>query len=190
MFLRLKNQTTYLVAEEDSLQADFQSLAIVRINPHMLALDLKPGRASPFGSATLGSVVMRVVAGIPVFSSIIPGETTDAVGKSDMELLHGAVQVALSQDPVVQHLGHAMGVDEILYGRTGLLWAILDIRKRTLEGSIRSALASVFEAVPKLVNVIIAAGKLGAEEYKKINGQAGALPLMWPWLDQYHSLGA
>lgn len=41
-----------------------------------------------------------------------------------------AIDFAIEQTRCVEARGHLMGVDEILYGRAGLLWALLDIAKR------------------------------------------------------------
>lgn len=85
--------------------------------------------------------------------------------------------------------GRNIGGDEVLYGRAGLLWAILNLREHVFDEKTREALQPVFKAVPELVDAIINAGKKTAHEFAKAVGTEQALPLMWMWMEQ-HYLGA
>jgi hypothetical protein len=168
MFLRLDRQSSYL-----ERYPDFQTLATKRINPRALKLELQPGRCSPLGSTSLGAAVMRMLS----------HTNTD----SDILDIREAVNEALHQDRVVSYRGHTMGGDEVLYGRAGLLWAVLNLRNHILDKDIEN---QAFGAVPKLVDAIMDAGKLGAEDYAEQHGESRALPLMWPWFDGYYGVGA
>ncbi len=112
------------------------------------------------------------------------------INKDDITALHNAVEVALLQDHVVVHQGHAMGGDEVLYGRAGLLWAVLNLQQHAFDENTSTALDPVFGAVPKLVAAIIDSGILGAQQYVKLHGGTNAMPLMWPWFDEYYGVGA
>jgi hypothetical protein len=189
-YLRLEYQSAYLRAEEDeSPLPDFRKLADARINPHQLDLDVQPGRPSPVGSAALGAAVMRIIGHSPV-SHLIPGvDSQKRLEKDDIEALHNIVQIALQQSHTVPFRGHSMGGDEVMTGRTGLLWAISNIQHHIVDDVTQRELDPIFEAVPKLVDAIMDAGRVGAEEYVAKNGDANALPLMWPWFDGHYGLG-
>ena len=189
MFLRLEYQASYLTSKDQFPLPNFRALANAKINSHVLELNLQPGRPSPLGSASLGAAVMRIVAECPISHSNA-GNVPSHIDKADIAALHEAVKLALHQSHVEIYRGHAMGGDEVLYGRAGLLWAILNIRNHIFDEETRTALYPIFKVVPKLVDAIMDAGKLGAQEYVKQHGEPGALPLMWPWFDQYYAVGA
>ena len=143
MYLRLKDQAAYLADEGESWLPDFQSLASKRTDQHGIKLDLQAGRPSPLGSASLGAAVMRILT----FVSNPHSNTEESFWKcieDDIAALQEAVQIALQQEPVVPYRGHLMGGDEVLYGRAGLLWAILNLRNHVSNAGARTALDPVF----------------------------------------------
>jgi hypothetical protein len=109
------------------------------------------------------------------------------IDKDDYGALREAIRLAIDQEHVVPYRGHAMGGDEVLYGRAGLLWAVLNIRNHPVDKETCDFLC---EAVPNLVDAIIDAGKIGAQEYVKLDGEPEAFPLMWKWFDEYYAVGA
>jgi hypothetical protein len=102
--------------------------------------------------------------------------------------LHNAIQMALEQGETFERNGRAMGVDEILHGRVGLLWSLIRIYGETNVSNKISNLLK--ESIPKITNVILEAGKVGAKKFIEHNGQNNSMPLMWSWIDHYYSLGA
>ncbi|KAK1141214.1 hypothetical protein N8T08_009253 [Aspergillus melleus] len=111
------------------------------------------------------------------------------VNADDIELLQDAVNVALQNGPIVPHGGRMMGGDEVLFGRAGLLWAILNIREHTFDEQTMAFLQPVFDAVPALIDAIVDAGRLGRKAYIDKHGSEGALPLMWTWMEGHYGLG-
>ncbi|PGG99902.1 hypothetical protein AJ79_08384 [Helicocarpus griseus UAMH5409] len=177
MFLRLEEQAGYIADKDDiqSLASEFHKGATSRINQTASGTShLRPGRLSPLGSATLGASVLRVLA-------TIAGSSRKTVSSSEVGDLQGAAELALQQ-------GTILGGDEPLYGRVGLLWAILYIRQLCLDDEENTVtLTPVFTMIPKIVTAIIDTGKVGASEYQNLHGQQGCLPLMWPWHDKYYA---
>lgn len=182
MFLRLEQQAMSLVGpgeSPDALVSEFESVANARINPHISAGNLRPGRLSPLGSPSLGACVIRLA----VASSQLMKDDSHVrhrVHARDIKILESAIETALGQS-------QSLGGDEPLYGRVGLLWAILNIRKSNYDPESGAALAPIFEAVPNLLDLIIQTGRLGARDYAKHHGEQYALPLMWPWHDKYYT---
>jgi len=102
--------------------------------------------------------------------------------------LHNAIQMALEQGETFEFNGHAMGVDEILHGRVGLLWSLIRIYgEKNVSDKISNLLK---DSIPKITNIILEAGKVGAKKFIEQNEQNNSMPLMWSWIDHYYSLGA
>ena len=189
-FLRLERQKESLVNDEhrDATNAshlpDFARLARERIIPPAAASDTRlpaPGRMSPIGSS-LGPLIVRILAACE--------DSKQPLSEDDISMLNSAVQRSLSHGHVVSSGDSIRGVDEVLYGRAGLLWAVLNIRSYTFDKALQTKLRPVFDAVPRLVDAIIDAGRRGARDFVKINGEKDAFPLMWPYKDERYSLGA
>jgi hypothetical protein len=170
---------------------NFGNIARARITPHEVELDLQSGRPSPLASAPLGVAVLRTVVALSSDDTRLHPLTED-----EFAALKVAIDAALHQSIAVIRHGHSMGGDEVLYGRAGLLWALLNVRKlsdaRRREGAVEfpGSLQSLLDAIPRLVNVILQAGKDGAKEFVSAHGEGDAYPLMWPWLDEYYGVGA
>lgn len=177
-FLRLDYQKAYLEDYDDAPLPDLRAGAIARINSDLSRLDLQPGRPSPLESTPLGATVLRVLAG--------------TWGEEDPDVISDAIDFAIEQPRCVEFRGHLMGTDEILYGRSGLLWALLEISKRcSTNQQTQNSFASVIQQIPRLVNVMLEAGKQGAEANRAKDTQSEDVwPLMWSWIDGWHSLGA
>lgn len=182
MFLRLDQQARVL-AEKDSPAPDYRKIANERILPHGPDLPLLPARLSPVGSSCpLSAVVLRVL------KAASDGDA--GVSKDDLRRLHDAVEMALSTPPAVSYSSRVMGTDEVLFGRAGLLWALINIRTRKFDKETSNALSPVLEAIPRLIDVIIDAGRHGSRNYSNQHGTKASLPLMWVWMEGYYGLGA
>ncbi|KAI9036857.1 lanthionine synthetase C family protein [Aspergillus affinis] len=179
-FLRLDRQRASLGVQDES-PTDFCGIAQERIPSQGPKVKLQPGRLSPVGSSSpLTAVVMRILTA---------GSYGHKVNVDDVELLQDAVNVALQNGPIVPHGGRMMGGDEVLFGRAGLLWAILNIREHDFDGQKTAYLQPVFDAVPSLIDAIVDAGRQGRKEHIEKHGSEGALPLMWTWMEGHYGLG-
>jgi hypothetical protein len=179
-FLRLGSQAPYLDDYDGAAPLpDLRAEATSWIDPNLSILDLQPGRPSPLESKSLGASVLRVLAG--------------TWGDGDPQLISDAIGFAVAQPRCVEFRDHLMGTDEVLYGRAGLLWALLEISKRcSTDHQTQTAFSLVRQQIPRLCKVMIEAGKQGAEEYRSKNSddEENVWPLMWSWIDGWHSLGA
>ncbi|KAK9243538.1 Lanthionine synthetase [Lipomyces tetrasporus] len=166
-------------------------LAYERIIPTPTDVHLLPGRMSPIGSS-LGPVFLRILA-VCEDHNLNLGRGL-SVSPEDASALNDAVQRSLQHGAVISFKGHSLGGDEVLYGRAGLLWALLTIQKHMYEEktekAVRGALRPALKAVPQLIDTIIAAGKQGSRKFIEKHGPSDAFPLMWPWIEDYYGLGA
>ena len=183
MALRLERQAPYLATDDmpkETFVSKVRGIAAPRINPHIQQVMLHSGRLSPLGSSSLGAVVVRTFAGVTALPSIDGGQ--HRIHNRDIATLQEAVSAALGQ-------GDLSGGDEVLYGRAGLLLALLNIRTLALEldKSEREPLLPLCEEIPKLIDVIIKAGKQGTRDYEDMHDSKDALPLMWPWHEKYYA---
>jgi hypothetical protein len=126
---------------------------------------------------------------------------------ADLVLLGDAVRMALGHGATGVYHGHELGADEVLFGRAGLLWTLLNIRRWEVEGEgvfeerQKLLLDGVLddEAVRKFVEVIVRAGQEGGAECQKILEKKGenlvadedgdVIPLMWVWMKGHYGLG-
>ncbi|PGH00150.1 hypothetical protein GX51_05963 [Blastomyces parvus] len=178
MFLRLQQQASYVEDGDEvpRLASEFYDMAYSRISYSVSETSqLRPGRLSPLGSSTLGASVLRV-------SAAFAGPTLQKASSLDINMLKSAIEFAIKQ-------GTAVGGDEALYGRAGLLLALLQIRQQCTDEENTAALTPVFTMIPRLVTIIMETGKVGATDYQNLYGGQDVLPLMWPWHDKYY-LGA
>jgi hypothetical protein len=189
MFLRLENQAAYITDSSESLPGpDFRRLANARIPRKLPKLSLQHGRLSPLYSPSLGAAVLRIMSAGSV-SLLGSGHPSAEPRTEDVVAIREAIETAMHQEPAITRNGHSMGVDEVLAGRAGLLAALVDLQRHVVNNEMRRTLQPVFEAIPKLANVITEAGVKGAENYVKVHGEKDAMPLMWPWIDNYYGLG-
>jgi hypothetical protein len=194
MFLRLEEQAHVLSdfnhsnGEFEPPLPDFRTLAMEYMTWHpVLKPKFQPGQSSPLCSPSIGASVVRILATTSESDSdILKSKNV----KPEIVTLHEASEIAISQDPVIVRNGHYMGGDEVLYGRAGLLWALCNIDRHNLDTGTAQALQPILGVESKLRDVIMDAGRRGSEEYARVHGKMEALPLMWPWLDDYYGLGA
>ncbi|KAK9310880.1 Lanthionine synthetase [Lipomyces starkeyi] len=166
-------------------------MACERIVPTPTDVNLLPGRMSPIGSS-LGPVFLRIFA-VCEDNNLNLGRGL-SVSPEDASALNNAVQQSLQHGAFISFKGHSLGGDEVLYGRAGLLWALLTIQKHMFEEktekAVRLALQPALKAIPQLIDNIIAAGRQGSRKFIEKHGPSDAFPLMWPWIEEYYGLGA
>jgi hypothetical protein len=104
--------------------------------------------------------------------------------------LQEAVNLALKNEAIVPHGEHRMGGDEVLYGRAGLLWLLLNVRAHRFSEETEASLAPVLDMVPRLIRVIIEAGREGSKNYAQKHGKKDAHPLMYAWMEGHYAFGA
>lgn len=149
---------------------------------------IKHGRFSPLDTAS-GPTLMYVLASLS-FPAVDFGHGVMA----ERDAWHAAIKTLRS----VRRLAvedEQPGGDEVLYGRAGLLWALVNLRvwmddnTGGIDGHRRDDLRKVVpESIKAIVEQIIINGKTGAMVYERgHNGQS--LPLMWEWHGKYY-LGA
>jgi hypothetical protein len=118
---------------------------------------------------------------------------TDAkpsLSQEDINCLDDATNLALKNGPLVSHDDRNMGGDEMLYGRAGLLWALLNVRAHQFDDETQKALSPVLNKIPELLRVIINAGRQGSKDYIQKNGGQDAHPLMYAWMEGHYCFGA
>ncbi|KAL4814652.1 hypothetical protein BDW67DRAFT_186454 [Aspergillus spinulosporus] len=187
-YLRLAQQKSVLEGTASSLP-DFFSLAGARIPSHVPDTPLRIGGLSPLASRSpIAAVVLKIL------HKCATGRVENISahgGTHDIECLRSAVHLALNHGSTAFYHGHDLGADEVLFGRAGLLWALLNIRAVTtdLPHAQKEIFQPVISPIPELVRLIIDAGREGAAKYKKSHGKTDALPLMWPWKPGYYGVG-
>jgi hypothetical protein len=117
-------------------------------------------------------------------------EAKPSLTPENITCLHDAVNLALNNEAIVPHGEHRMGGDEMLYGRAGLLWLLLNVRAHRFNDKTEAALASVLDMVPQLVRVIVEAGREGSKDYVQKHGKKEAHPLMYAWMEGHYGFGA
>ncbi|KAL4809862.1 hypothetical protein BDV18DRAFT_49900 [Aspergillus unguis] len=175
-YLRLAHQAPLLA----SPVPDFKSLASARIPNHGPDLPLHIGGLSPLPSKSpIAAVSLRILDAL--------SNSNAAGAEADISCLNDAIDLALSHGSTGFYHGHNLGADEVLFGRTGLLWSLVNIRAKATESS--SALEPILARIPALVRAIIESGREGVAEYIKEHGKEGALPLMWIWKPGGYGIG-
>ncbi|KAJ5672114.1 hypothetical protein N7507_001241 [Penicillium longicatenatum] len=187
-FLRLDYQSSVL-NEESSPQLDYRQLALERIPSEFPGLPLLSSRLSPAGSfSPLTGVTLRAFSELA--KTDWERESKPSISQQDIACLYDAANLALKNGPLVPHDGRNMGGDEMLYGRAGLLWVLLNMRAHQFNDETQKSLGPVFETIPRLVDVIIDSGRQGSKAYIEKNGAEGAHPLMYAWMEEHYCFGA
>lgn len=190
--LRLERQKSSILGQcEDVASVGFGKLALDLLFPTSPEITLSDGRNSPIGSG-LAPVLSRILAACED-QNLQLGRGL-AVSDKDVQILNQAVEDATQHGNVISFNGHNLGADELLFGRAGLLWAVLTIQRHCLEEQAKTTigprLEPILQHLPKLVDAILAAGKQGSQDFEKQHGRKAPLPLMWPWLDNHYALGS
>lgn len=184
MFLRLAHQAASLTNDDEKSVPDFRTAADERIPPEAQDQPVVPSRLSPLGSFTpFPAAVLHILAA---------ASANQPISKDDIRPFYEGVDLALKNSHIVTHDGINLGGDEILFGRSGLLYSILIIRSHNhrFDEETRKALDPLYEAIPKLVDSIVEGGKQGANDFSKQYGDEDKVPLMYMWMEGFYCLGA
>jgi hypothetical protein len=187
-FLRLDYQSSAL-ADFQVASPDYRHLALQRIPPDSPGTPLLASRLSPLGSSSpVTAILLRMLADLA--KKNWQDNSGVNMSEEDIACLRDAVHLALKNEPLVPHDGRKLGGDEMLYGRGGLLWVLLNVRAHKFDHETEKALSSVLETIPELIRVIIDSGKQGSTEYIEKHGDQGAQPLMYAWMENHYCFGA
>ncbi|KAJ5834482.1 hypothetical protein N7447_000508 [Penicillium robsamsonii] len=187
-FLRLDYQSLVL-EDHKAASIDYRRYALERIPSSLPDTPLLASRLSPAGSSSpMTAVTLRILG---TFAKNNWQDNVNVnITREDITYLHDAMQWALKNEPLVLHDGRKMGGDEMLFGRAGLLWALLNVRAHHFDQETQEAISPVLAAIPELIRMIIDAGRQGSQEYIKKNGAQHAHPLMYTWMEGYYCFGA
>jgi hypothetical protein len=130
------------------------------------------GKLSPIGSVTGAALVAA-------HHFLLSGGGDPEEWEKAMVTLGGAVTAACESDDI--------GGDEVLYGRAGLLWAVMNFQK--LGGRAEEAMNSWGPVIPTMVKKIIESGTKRTLQYMEETGDHNEGVLMWEWHDKMY-LGA
>ncbi|KAJ0414854.1 hypothetical protein BJY00DRAFT_18564 [Aspergillus carlsbadensis] len=200
-YLRLAQQSPSLTppSRRSNEAADFHSLAHSRIPDDPSGHGLAIGLLSPLASKSpLASATLRILYHLST------GTARDVLD-ADLVVLRDAVEMALGHGATGVYHGHELGADEVLFGRAGLLWMLLNVRRWEEQGEgvfdekQRAVLGGALgdDTVGRLVEVIVRAGREGGVECRKIlekkgeslTGDEEEMPLMWVWMKGHYGLG-
>lgn len=182
MYLRLALQSRALGLSDDSgerLPGYVQLHLPSEHHPHAS----RPGHVSPLDTH-VGPAVIELLRQIHFKASSM------SIWESCLKTLRQAVSVAISDD--------SLGGDDVLYGRAGLLWAMLALRNCFQEGKgdegHRSDILEIVndDFIRSMVVKTVDAGQRGADAFEheyphewhvllRHMGSTSSRPLMWPW---------
>lgn len=187
-FLRLDYQSAIL-ENKNSPSPDYRQHAFQRIPDGLPDFPLRADKLSPAGSfCPVTPVILRTLAATAKanwqFESIF------SLPREDIAVLRDAANQALKNGPILPQADDSVGGEDMLYGRAGLLWVFLNIRVHKFDDETQTSLAPVLETIPKLVRLIIDAGRHGSKEYTQKHGAQDAHPLMYPWKEGHYFFGA
>lgn len=155
---------------------------------------LENGRTSPLCIPDLGAAFLIVAL------HFLRARRQDSTKHSDVHsqlfqqaarLIGEAIDYALQQPSSAPFRGHEMGIDEVLYGRAGLLWAIIllqdcsAVAAATPDTELDHVLAGIHQRTPDLVQSIVDAGSAKSTD----DASMQATVLSWPWIGNFHGLG-
>ncbi|KAF2666782.1 hypothetical protein BT63DRAFT_427196 [Microthyrium microscopicum] len=191
-YIILKTRAPFLDTEpSNAITQQLDSFLAKLADVPEFPLALRPGRSSPIVDGPISALLVR----------FMQGKSLD----NDARALQDVVDHALKPERIVhvqqegQRRAHDKGVDEVLAGRCGFLWMLLQIV--SVNTSDSTSLASWSKAndevksvtigsVEKIYGVIIDSGIEGAKDFIKQHNSEDKMPLMWPWLNEYYGLGA
>lgn len=184
--LRLERQKSCL--QQPTVQDYFQ-IASDLIIPTPTKIELIDGRLSALAS-NVGPSFMRILAYCEQLN--LRPEANLPPDPEDFRIFNQAVERATLHGPVYTFKGFSLGGDELIFGRAGLLWALLTLKKHFTRASevLTTHISTALQSIPKLVDAIMAGGKQGSQNFIKSHGPENALPLMWQWMEGYYALGA
>ncbi|KAJ5959827.1 uncharacterized protein N7479_006977 [Penicillium vulpinum] len=138
-FLRLDYQSSVL-DDHRAASIDYRLYALQRIPSSLPDTPLLASRLSPIGSSSPVTAATLRILGIFAKNNSQDSPNVSIAGK-DIICLHDAMKCALTNEPLVIHEGRKMGGDEMLFGRAGLLWALLNIRAHHFDKETQAVLS-------------------------------------------------
>lgn len=183
-YLRLAQQTPSLEKSGESIP-NFYALSGARIPVDGPDLPLQLGGLSPLPSKSpVAAVAVRIL-------HKSASEIAETISDADIACLADAVKLSLSHGATGLYHGRDLGADEVLFGRSGLLWVLLNVRAKvdTFPPAQRGLLRPVLDSIPDLLRRIVDAGREGSAHYVKKHGEKDSLPLMWPWMPGHYGIG-
>jgi hypothetical protein len=146
---------------------------------------------SPFGSAVLELTrQLLLAAGTPKAMSLPLADLEDdrARWKGALDTLTVHVRASLDPDSVVE--------SEVLYGRAGLLWALLNLSEMIADvgRGDEAKLAELADlchgaTIQRLAELLVALGRQGSKRFAQTFNEEPPLPLLWGWHGKFY-LGA
>lgn len=123
-FLRLDYQSAVL--ENDSMPSpDYRQHAFQRIPEGLPNFPLRADKLSPAGSfCPVTPVVLRTL--VAVARANWQPDAVLSLPREDIAILHDAVSQALKNGPILPQVDGAVGGEDMLYGRAGLLWVSVE----------------------------------------------------------------
>ncbi|KAG9017683.1 hypothetical protein FRB90_000273 [Tulasnella sp. 427] len=179
MYMRLGIQGNALDLPEETL-SQLPGLALSHLPSYISGQDPRPGHISPLDSH-VGPCILLILHELRHPKSIRNSAWNGAIIN-----FKAAVDLAIKDTQ--------LGGDEVLYGKAGLLWGMLNVRAALAEGLGQERNREELEefinddSIRDLVENIVEDGKAGAEDYKAEYGREGP-ELAWPWHGKYY-LGA
>ncbi|KAJ5585089.1 uncharacterized protein N7459_004889 [Penicillium hispanicum] len=187
-FLRIDYQSPVLIGKSGP-SLDYRRYALQRIPSGFPDAPLRASRLSAAASLSpLPGVILRILA--TVAQTNWDQDARPCLSLEDITCLLDATNLALRNGCVFTHDDQVMGADDMLYGRAGLLWALLNVRAHRYDKETERALSPVMETIPDLIRVIIDAGRQGSNDYIDKHGAQDAHPLMYTWLPGHYFFGA
>lgn len=179
MYMRIALQGNALELPEETL-SHLPDLVLSHLPSYISGQDPRPGHVSPLDSH-IGPSVLLILHELRYPKSIRNTTWNGAIIN-----FRAAVDFAIRDTQ--------LGGDEVLYGKAGLLWGMLNVRAALSEGLGQDRHREELEefinedSIKDLVENIIEDGKAGAEDYKSEFGHEGP-ELAWSWHGKYY-LGA
>lgn len=152
---------------------------------------LQAGARTSFLGTAVGSATLYLLARLDSSAETTAGSAAPFC----ISLLHQAIQISALPAPEADP---TPGNDcEVLFCRAGLLYALLALRRATRRAGVAPAkiegLAEITadDVLQRLVDDIVARGRVGAVEYARGVDGRGKLPgLMWSWHGKRYLGGA
>lgn len=183
--LRLERQKSSIQQTDQ----DYYQVASNLITPAPTNIELTDGRLSALAS-NVGPSFMRILAYCEQLN--LRPDTALTPDPEHFRIFNQAVERAVLHGSVYTFKGFSLGGDELIFGRAGLLWAVLTLKKHVNRTSevLTAHISTALQSIPKLVDAIFAGGRQGSQDFIKLHGPKDALPLMWQWMEGYYALGA
>lgn len=179
LFQRYDANETYLQRASSRLQSKSTS------SRDQVAMS--PRRLSPLNNTDLQLTFLRLAAELHSKS-----QTAEEQAKATVVRLKEAVGYALKQPdsaPINKDKPEpTTGLDEVLQGRAGLLWAILIIRSIAETQDKLALIDSLVQSIRPLIDRITASGVRGSEQFNTSTESADGF--MWPWINKFYGFGA